>query len=253
MQEEPALPFQRLDVYVVAKALAKRVHDAKISDNELREQATDAAKSTFLRLCEGLPLDGAAMRRKYFNESHASLFETLGAVDLAASRAHGGHRRYGARLQPACRASGPFPRRSMMASTAASSPQTTGELSSTPRWSKPTTVHPRSLMTGPCKSAVLTPESPGPPATRITVPLDSPSGALRNLDAQHLLRERVDVVRGREREVRSELTAATRAVVVQRRLEVRASARQVAEGALAPLRVVLEPGTRRSGSGTGLA
>src|SRR5262245_20549191 len=75
------LPFQRLDAYVVAKALAKRVHDAKISDKELREQATDAAKSTFLRLCEGLPLEGAAMRRKYFNESHASLFETLGAVD----------------------------------------------------------------------------------------------------------------------------------------------------------------------------
>lgn len=85
MQREHTLPFQRLDVYVVAKALAKRVHEAKISDKELREQATDAAKSTFLRLCEGLPLDGAAMRRKYFNESHASLFETLGAVDLAAS------------------------------------------------------------------------------------------------------------------------------------------------------------------------
>ena len=79
------MPFQRLDVYVVAKALAKLVNDAKISDRELREQATDAAKSTFLRLCEGLPLEGVAMRNKYFNESHASLFETLGAVDLAVS------------------------------------------------------------------------------------------------------------------------------------------------------------------------
>src|SRR5688572_17061363 len=85
MREVPMLPFQRLDVYVVAKALAKLVNDAKISDRELREQATDAAKSTFLRLCEGLPLEGVAMRNKYFNESHASLFETLGAVDLAVS------------------------------------------------------------------------------------------------------------------------------------------------------------------------
>lgn len=85
MNQDPRLPFQRLTVYAVAKELAVRVHEAKINDKELREQATDAAKSTFLRLCEGLPLEGTAMRRKYFNESHASLYETLGAVDLAAS------------------------------------------------------------------------------------------------------------------------------------------------------------------------
>src|SRR5262245_35442894 len=84
-ESESLLPFQRLDVYVAAKELARRVEQAKIGDRELREQATDAAKSTFLRLCEGLPNDGAAMRRKYFVEANNSLHETLGACDLAAT------------------------------------------------------------------------------------------------------------------------------------------------------------------------
>jgi hypothetical protein len=39
------IPMQRLDAYVVAKEIAKRVHEAKIRDNELRDQATRAAKS----------------------------------------------------------------------------------------------------------------------------------------------------------------------------------------------------------------
>jgi hypothetical protein len=60
---KPLLAFQRLDVYVVAKELVRRVHGAKIRDRELCDQATRAAKSTFLRLCEGLPGDGVAMRR----------------------------------------------------------------------------------------------------------------------------------------------------------------------------------------------
>jgi four helix bundle protein len=67
----------------VAKELVQRVHEAKIRDAELRDQATRAAKSTFLHLCEGLPHEGVAMRRKYFSGSDASLHETLGAMDLA--------------------------------------------------------------------------------------------------------------------------------------------------------------------------
>ena len=83
--DDGLLPFQRLDVYAASKELARRVQAAKIGDKELREQATDAAKSTFLRLCEGLPNDGVAMRRKYFVEANNSLHETLGACDLAAA------------------------------------------------------------------------------------------------------------------------------------------------------------------------
>lgn len=83
--QERWLPFQRLDVYRVAKEFVRRVHEAKITDAELRDQATRAAKRTFLGLCEGLPLEGQGLRHKYFNEANASLHETLGAVDLAAT------------------------------------------------------------------------------------------------------------------------------------------------------------------------
>ena len=79
------MAFQTLDCYRVAKEIAKLVHLAKIRDNELRDQATRASKSCFLQLCEGLPNEGVAMRRKYFVEAHNSLHETVGAVDLAAT------------------------------------------------------------------------------------------------------------------------------------------------------------------------
>ena len=79
------LPFQRLDVYIAARELARRVQFANIADSELRDQATRAAKSTFLHLCEGLPNDAATMRRKYFVGANNSLHEVVGAVDLAGA------------------------------------------------------------------------------------------------------------------------------------------------------------------------
>jgi len=79
------LPMQKLDAYRVARELARRVHVASIRDAELRDQATRASKSTFLQLCEGLPLESVAMRRKYFACANGSLHETVGAVDLAAA------------------------------------------------------------------------------------------------------------------------------------------------------------------------
>jgi len=79
------LPCQRLDVDRVAKEFVRLVHEAKITDAELRDHATRAATRTFLGLCEGRPIEGQPMRRKYFNEANASLHETLGAVDLAAT------------------------------------------------------------------------------------------------------------------------------------------------------------------------
>lgn len=83
--DDGQLPYQRLDVYVLAKELARQVHKMKINDRELRDQATRAAKSMFLRLSEGLPNEGAAMRKKYFTEANNSLHELLAAVDLAAT------------------------------------------------------------------------------------------------------------------------------------------------------------------------
>ncbi|HEY5242138.1 MAG TPA: four helix bundle protein [Polyangiaceae bacterium] len=77
------LPFQKLDAYVVAKELAKLTHQAGIRDAELRDQATRAAKSAFLGLCEGLPSDASGIRRRHFDIANNSLHEVIGAVDLA--------------------------------------------------------------------------------------------------------------------------------------------------------------------------
>ena len=85
MNDENLFPFQNLDAYRVARELARRVHAAKIRDRELRDQATRAAKSCFLCLCDGLPNEGAALRHKYFVEARNSLAETVGALDLAAA------------------------------------------------------------------------------------------------------------------------------------------------------------------------
>ena len=78
-------PFQRLDIYLATRELAALVHRLDIRDAELRDQATRAAKSAFLNLCEGLPDDRGPMRRKYFAQADGSLHETAGAVDLAAA------------------------------------------------------------------------------------------------------------------------------------------------------------------------
>jgi four helix bundle protein len=83
MHDDGLMGFQRLDVYRASKRLAERVEQARIRDAELRDQATRAAKRVFLGLCEGLPNDSTAMRRKYFVMADNSLHETLGALDLA--------------------------------------------------------------------------------------------------------------------------------------------------------------------------
>ena len=83
MNNDQLLPFQRLDAYKVAKELARKVHEGKVRDAELRDQATRAAKSAFLGLCEGLPSDAAGIRRRHFDIANNSLHELIGAVDLA--------------------------------------------------------------------------------------------------------------------------------------------------------------------------
>ncbi len=85
MENARNFAFQKLDVYVAAKELAARIHRARIADAELRDQAKRASKSAFLCLAEGLPNDGAGLRRKYFTEANNSLHEAVAAVDLAAA------------------------------------------------------------------------------------------------------------------------------------------------------------------------
>jgi four helix bundle protein len=85
MTTDNQMRFQKLDVYVAAKELARLVHSAGITHAELRDQATRSSISCFLQLAEGLPNEGIGMRRKYFTESNNSLHETVAAVDLAAA------------------------------------------------------------------------------------------------------------------------------------------------------------------------
>jgi four helix bundle protein len=75
--------MQKLDVYATARELARRVHEAKLRDPELADQATRASKSAFLNLCEGLPHDQPGLRRRYFTSANGSVHETVAAVDLA--------------------------------------------------------------------------------------------------------------------------------------------------------------------------
>src|SRR5258708_5952307 len=82
---EVLFPFQLLDVYKVTRELVVLVEASGIRDRELRDQATRAAKSTLLRLAEGLPHRGAGLRGKYFAESQGSLHELMAAVDVAAA------------------------------------------------------------------------------------------------------------------------------------------------------------------------
>ncbi|MEO7113418.1 MAG: four helix bundle protein [Polyangiaceae bacterium] len=79
----PSFHFQFLEVYVAAKELAVLVQAARISDTELRDQATRAAKSCFLNLSEGLPSRQAGIRRRHFACAIGSLAEVCAALDLA--------------------------------------------------------------------------------------------------------------------------------------------------------------------------
>src|ERR1700685_1294478 len=85
MENDEGFRFQKLDAYRVAREIAVRVHEAKIKDAELRDQATRAAKSAFLGLCEGLPSDSAGIRRRHFDIANNSLHEAVGAIDLASA------------------------------------------------------------------------------------------------------------------------------------------------------------------------
>jgi len=79
------LGFMQLDVYRVTREMVVRVGGLKIADRELRDQATRAAASVLLQLSEGLPLEGQAARRKYFNEAKGSICEVAAAIDVAAA------------------------------------------------------------------------------------------------------------------------------------------------------------------------
>jgi hypothetical protein len=61
------------------------VHAARISDPELRDQATRASKSAFLNLSEGLPHEQLGLRRRYFASATVSWRLPFAEVDLAVA------------------------------------------------------------------------------------------------------------------------------------------------------------------------
>ena len=79
------IPFQRLDVYAVAREFAAQVHALPLADEELRDQLRRASKSAFLNLSEGLPAESAGLRRRAFAVAAGSLCESAAALDLAAA------------------------------------------------------------------------------------------------------------------------------------------------------------------------
>src|SRR5258708_13564280 len=55
MPIDNSMAFQRLDIYVAAKEIARLVNEARITHTELRDQAQRASISCFLQLAEGYP------------------------------------------------------------------------------------------------------------------------------------------------------------------------------------------------------
>ena len=76
------MPFQKMRVYQLAKQLAVLVQHVGIRDDELRFQATRAAKSCFLNIAEGLPSDQPLVRRRHLCIAKGSVCETAAALDL---------------------------------------------------------------------------------------------------------------------------------------------------------------------------
>ncbi len=55
MPIDNSMAFQKLDIYVAAKEMARLVNEARITHTELRDQAQRASISCFLQLAEGYP------------------------------------------------------------------------------------------------------------------------------------------------------------------------------------------------------
>jgi four helix bundle protein len=83
MNDDTRFPHQKTDIYQATMQLVGRVKGANIADAVLKDQAERAAISTLLAIGEGLPHDGARMRRQYFARAKASVCELVTATDAA--------------------------------------------------------------------------------------------------------------------------------------------------------------------------
>ena len=79
------LPHQRLIAFQVAKDLLLAVIAAKISDAEIRDQATRAAKGAALNIAEAAGRAGSKDRARVFMIARGEASEAAAAVEIAAA------------------------------------------------------------------------------------------------------------------------------------------------------------------------
>ena len=78
-------PYQRLDVYRAAMAIAVLMHETRIGHSELRDQISRACISIANNLSEGLPNDAPGLRKRYFTTARNSLHELVAAVGVGVA------------------------------------------------------------------------------------------------------------------------------------------------------------------------
>jgi len=80
-----SLSTQAIEMYRASQDLVRAVEAAHIADADLSDHATVAAKSAFLSVCEGLPLEKATVRLAHLERARAALHHVQNIVDLAVA------------------------------------------------------------------------------------------------------------------------------------------------------------------------
>ena len=78
------LPYENLRAYQAARELLVVVHEAKIADPKLRDQALRAAKSVCLNIAEAVGRYTAADQKRVFAIARGEVCEVNSALDIAA-------------------------------------------------------------------------------------------------------------------------------------------------------------------------
>ena len=78
------LPYENLRAYQAARELLVVVHEAKIADPKLRDQALRAAKSVCLNIAEAVGRYTAADQKRVFAIARGEVCEVSSALDIAA-------------------------------------------------------------------------------------------------------------------------------------------------------------------------
>jgi len=78
------LPYENLRAYQAARELLVVVHEAKITDPKLRDQALRAAKSVCLNIAEAVGRYTAADQKRVFAIARGEVCEVNSALDIAS-------------------------------------------------------------------------------------------------------------------------------------------------------------------------